>query len=80
MVKSSMRLSLYWIVGMAVAFALSVCANIIVATIKGTEIDWQGIAFMIGAIGLFTGPAFGFKTWQKKYEVKGNTKFHETSK
>lgn len=75
-----MRLSLHWIIGMAVAFALSICASIIVATIKGNEIDWQGIALMVGAIGIFIAPAFGFKTWQKKYEVEENKAANEKPK
>lgn len=69
--KSAMRISLYWIIGMAVGLTAAIIASIIIMSIKGTEINWEGIALTIGAIGVFIAPAFGFKALQKKYEEEG---------
>lgn len=66
--KSSIRVSLYWIIGMAVGFTMSVMAAIVLQAHKGNDINWQGIALVIAAIGAFTSPAFAAKVWQKKYE------------
>lgn len=66
--KSSMRVSLYWIVALAELFGVAICIVLIVQAFKGTEINWNGIALTIGAIGVFIAPAFGFKTLQKKFE------------
>lgn len=66
--KSSMRISLYWIVAMSGAMVMSVCSAIILQAATKQIIDWSGIALAIGAIGLFMAPAFGFKAWQRKLE------------
>lgn len=63
-----MRISLYWIVGMTVGLTIAIITAIIIMSVKGTEINWNGIALAIGAIGVFVAPAFGFKALQKKYE------------
>jgi membrane protein YdbS with pleckstrin-like domain len=66
--KSSIRVSLYWIIAMALGLTLSVMAAIVIQAHKGSEINWQGISLVIAAIGVFISPAFAAKVWQKKYE------------
>jgi uncharacterized BrkB/YihY/UPF0761 family membrane protein len=68
--QSSMRISLYWVVGMAVAFTASICVTILIQAANSQPVDWNGVGWGIGAIGVFIAPAFGFKVWQKQYENK----------
>jgi len=68
--QSSMRRAMYSVIALAAILTLATAASIIVATIKGNEINWQGIAIMTGAIGVFISPVIGGKVWQKKYEAK----------
>lgn len=66
--QSSIRMSLYWVVGMAGALVLAICGSMVMRTIEGDPINFEGIAVLIGAIGGFMAPAFGFKAWQKGKE------------
>lgn len=66
--KSTMRVSLYWIIGMAAGLVLAIIIAIVILALKETEINWSGIALVVGAIGVFIAPAFGFKALQKSYE------------
>lgn len=71
---SSMRISLYWVVGMAVAFCLAICSAIIVQATKGDPIEWLGVAAAIAAVGAFMAPALAAKYYQKKIEVSDGSK------
>ena len=55
---------------MAAGLVLAIMIAIVIMAVKETEIKWEGIAFAIGAIGVFVAPAFGFKALQKSYETK----------
>ena len=66
--KSTMRVSLYWIIGMAAGLVLAIMIAVVVQALNGAVIDWQGIALAIGAIGVFVAPALGFKALQKRFE------------
>jgi hypothetical protein len=61
---------MYSVIGLAAILTLATAASIVVATIKSDDIDWQGVAIMTGAIGVFISPVIGGKVWQKKYEVR----------
>lgn len=66
--KSTIRVSLYWIVVLAGVMVLSLGTALIIMAAKQVQMDWKGIALTIGAIGVFIAPAFGFKALQKKFE------------
>jgi hypothetical protein len=67
---SSMRFALVIIVGMACLIVSLTGGALLVQASKGVDINWTGYATVIGAIGAFIAPAFGFKAVQKKYEEK----------
>lgn len=68
--KSSMRRAMYSIIAMAAIIVIAMAVYIVISSTKGANIDWNGMAFMMGAIGVFISPAFGGKVLQKRYEVK----------
>jgi uncharacterized BrkB/YihY/UPF0761 family membrane protein len=68
--KSTIRVSLYWVIGMAVGLIIAIITAIVIQAFKSMEINWQGIALTIGAVGVFIAPAFGFKALQTQYEEK----------
>lgn len=67
-IKSSMRLSLLCIIGVAIIAVLTTCAAIIIQVLGKEQVDWVGLAAFIGALGAFTAPALGFKAYQKGKE------------
>ena len=67
--SSAMRWGLIGVVLMAAVLVAAVAAAIIIQTVKAdVDVNWPGIATVVGAIGVFLAPAFGFKAYQKKLE------------
>ena len=65
---SSIRIAMYWILGMAACMVASLVAYIVIHAIKDTSVDWNGIGIFLGSISVFTGTGMGAKVWQKKFE------------
>lgn len=70
--KSSIRVSLYWVIGMAAGITAAIICSIVILSAKGIQPDWQGVALCFGGIGVFIAPALGFKAYQKRFEENEN--------
>ena len=67
---SSMRWALMQVIRMAFILIMAVAANIIIKSVKASDIDWTGIALFLAGLSAFIGTAFTGKWLQKKEEVK----------
>lgn len=73
-VLSSMRYALIWVIWMSLILVGASAFHIIFNTISGDEIQWNGVAILVGAISLFISSAVAGKVIQKKQELKNESK------
>ena len=66
--RSSMRVAFAVFIILDVVLVTIMCVSIVAALIRREFVDWQGMSYFLGAIGLSTSGAFGAKAYQKKYE------------
>ena len=70
--QSSMRKALLDIVDLTKVVGGTMCAVMLIQSLKGIPVDFQGASLFLAGLGAFVAPVFGFKAWQKGKEEKIN--------